>query len=595
VAEESAARCHTSALQDINTVLQRFEHEGMSFLTITLPSFGKSFEEALDLGVTSSGLFPGFRFGTRRTAWLPRFLGGFTSQVFDPSSGYLLDEPNYDAILAVRQLTLMFGKIHLPCSDVRVRRAYNSYVECEHEVRMNDDRLSEDDYSDFRRMSNMLFGQSFEAIDQKVFDRELIMPKHGPGSTADKLRGNAKYRQRDWPVRLQEIFPWEEFLAPNSSFVSEMQESVNLVEPEAEMPVSVISVPKTLKTPRIIAMEPTCMMFMQQALNATILDELRKVYHLNRFMDTRHQEPNQLMAMRGSREGSLATLDLSEASDRVSNRLVEAMFVDYPHLLWAVDATRSRKADVPGYGVMPLAKYASMGSGLCFTVEAMVFLTLAFLGIERSLGSRFSPQDLERFVGEVRVYGDDIIVPVHCVSMVIDSLEHFGAKVNAGKSFWTGKFRESCGKEFYNGEDVSIVRVRREFPSSPKDAREVISIIELRNQFYKTGYWSVVKWLDSEIRDVIRHFPDVLPSSPLHGRVTFLGYTVEKMHATLHSPLVKGYMEVSQSPVNTLDDLDALLKFFLERGEYPLFDPKHLERSGRPVAVDIKPRYASPF
>jgi hypothetical protein len=593
VAHESAARCHTSADMDCKTVHARVEHEGFSFLTITLPAFGKAFEKGLDQGRVDSSSFQGFK--TPKKACLPPFLGGFTSRVFDRSSGVLLDVPDVDAILAVRQLTLMFGKILLPCSDKREAEAYKGYIQCEQEVRTNDSRLDEDDFSSFRRVSKVLFGDMFAAIDQQVFDRQTIIPRHGPGSTADKRRGNAKYLQRTWPVRLQEVFPWEEFLAPNSSFWGELSNDVNLLEPGSEMPVKVISVPKTLKTPRIIAMEPTAMMFMQQGLNTLIMDQVRENDTLRRLMDTRHQEPNQLMAKRGSSHGRLATLDLSEASDRVSNQLVREMLRDYPHLHGAVDACRSRKADVRGHGVIRLAKFASMGSALCFPFEAMVFTTLVFLGIERELNTLLDPAKVTTLAGKVRVYGDDLIVPVDYVESIVHVLTHFGAKVNMSKSFWTGKFRESCGKEYYDGQDVSIVRVRREFPTQWKDAARVMSIVSLRNQLYMAGYWGTCKWLDEEIRKVIRHFPVVSPSSRVHGRWSYLGYETQKDHPTLHHPLVKGYVEVSRSPINTLDGLDALLKFFLERGEEPIFNEDHLERSGRPAVVDIKPRWAAPF
>jgi hypothetical protein len=592
LAHECASRCHTSADQDCKTALARFEHEGLSFLTITLPTFGKALERGLAVGRVDSSSFLGFK--TPKSACLPLFLGGFTSRVFDRSSGVLLEEPCHDAIRSIRQLTLMFGKMQLPCSDARETAAMVGYLECEQEVRMNDARLTEFDYSEVRRVSNILFGKALANVDNLVFEREALIPRHGPGSTADKLRGNAKYLQRAWPQRLQETFPWEEFLVPNSSFWDETKQDVHFLEPGAELPVKVISVPKTMKTPRIIAMEPTCMMFMQKALEQAIMDEVRKDDSLRRLMDTKSQSPNQRLARRGSVNGRLATLDLSEASDRVSNQLVREMLVDFPHLHGAVDACRSRKADVRGE-VVRLAKFASMGSALCFPLESMVFLTLIFLGIERELNTSLDPTTVSRFVGKVRVYGDDLVVPVDYVESVIDTLSHFGAKVNVGKSFWTGRFRESCGREYYAGEDVSIVRVRQHFPTSSKDATCVMSTVSLRNQLYKAGYWQTCAWLDEEIRTVIRHYPVVSETSQVHGRHSFLGYEAERECRRLHRPLVKGYVEVSRSPSNPLDGPGALLKFFLERGEQPLFDKEHLERSGRPVAVDIKPRWAAPF
>jgi len=588
VAQECATRCHTSTIADYKIICERVKHEGISFLTITLPNFGKDFEKSLDRGKVDPDSFLGFRrAGPRKSKeGLPLLLGGFLDRVFDRGSGVLLNDPDIEAIRSVRQLTLMFGKVQIPCSEERVFAAMKGYIECEKEIRVSDSRLSEIDYSEFRRVSEMLFGQMFSDLDQQVFDREDIVPKHGPGATADKLRGNSKYRQTTWPSRLQELFPMEEFLVPNSSFWDELGE-VDLLEPGQEIPVKVISVPKTLKTPRIIAIEPTAMQYAQQALLERFDDLIHKDNNLRNMIGFRYQSPNQRMARKGSYNGRLATLDLSEASDRVSNQLVREMLINYPHLLGAVDACRSRKADVPGYGVQRLAKFASMGSALTFPVEAMVFLTICFLGIERGSNTLLSPRHIPMYRGRVRVYGDDIIVPVDHVESVVSMLEHFGAKVNAGKSFWNGKFRESCGKEFYDGEDISIVRVRHEFPTQRTDATRVISLVSLRNQFYYSGYWATCKWLDEEIRNLIRHFPVVLPSSRVQGRHSFLGFETQKLGKALHNPLVKGYAVSAELPNDELDGSGALLKYFLKRGDLPFADESHLERAGRPRGVDI--------
>jgi len=588
VAYECATRCHTSTTLDWKTVQRRFEHEGLSFLTISLPNFGKDFEKSLDQEFVAPDSFQGFRrAGSHRTKeGLPLFLGGFLELVFDRGSGRLLDKPDIEAIHSIRQLTLMFGKVLVPCSEERVRAAMKSFIECEQEIRTIDARLSEIDYSEFRRVAKVLFGEMLSDLDQQVFDRDTIVPKHGPGATADKLRGNSKYRQSTWPSRLQEHFPMEEFLVPNSSFWGELGE-VDLLEPGQEIPVKVIPVPKTLKTPRIIAVEPTAMQYAQQALAERIQDLVHEDDNLRALIGFRYQPPNQRMARKGSQFGRLATLDLSEASDRVSNQLVREMLIDYPHLLGAVDACRSRKADVPGYGVQRLAKFASMGSALTFPIEAMVFLTICFLGIERGLNRPLRPQDVPTFRGRVPVYGDDIIVPVNNVESVVSMLEHFGAKVNTGKSFWNGKFRESCGKEYYAGEDVTIVRVRQVPPTRRTDATGVISYVSLRNQLYEHGYWQTCKWLDEEIRELIRHFPVVLPSSPVQGRYSFLGFETQKLGKALHNPLVRGYVVSAELPNDPLDDSGALLKFFLKRGDLPFADERHLERAGRPRGVDI--------
>jgi hypothetical protein len=597
LANETASRCCTSATMDVKTVRGRVENEGVSFLTITLPQFGKDFERALDLGAVDRSLFAGFQ----RTGGLPRFLRGYLGLIFDRCSGLLLSEPDIDAILAVRQLTLLFGKMRTPCSPARETAAIDGYVQCEQDVREADKTRSPIDLETFRRVSALLFRDALTVVDRDVYYGGLV-PKHGPGATADGLYGNQKYNLSQWTARLEKYFPSGEFLLPNWSYYDQLDQ-VDILEPGAEMPVKVITVPKTHKTPRVIAKEPTAMMFCQQALREKLTIALKGTPdipspgddYLSYMIGIDDQVPNQDMARRGSQGSGLATLDLGEASDRVSNQLVRVMLANHPHLLGAVDACRSRKAEVRGHGVVRLAKYASMGSALTFPLEAMVFLTLVFIGIEQELSTPLRRRTVHRLIDKVRVYGDDIIVPVEYVRSVVSVLEHFGAKVNTAKSFWTGRFRESCGKEFYDGVDVSIVRFRYEFPTRRTDATEVVGLIAFRNHMYHHGYWATCRWLDDRIRDLITYFPVVESSSSVRGRHSFLPYQAERQCKQLWRPLVRGFVVHAPIPENSLGETGALSKFFLKRGSLPSADEKHLERSGRPKSVNIKLGWHTPY
>jgi len=269
MADEFAAICCTSATSDKKTVGRRVEDEGLSFLTITLPDFGKAIQKWLDQGQV--GIHSSFRSGR---GGFPLFLGGFLSLIFDRKTGRLLDEPSIDAIFAVRQLTLAFGKIELPCTNARVLKAMDKYVECEKDVRCTDMVLSEEDFAEFQSMSNMLFTEVFTQMERDLH-YEVILPRHGPGAVADKLTSNGKYNLRTWTQRLERVFPSSRYLIPNHRF-SDVLDEVNILEPGAEMPVRVISVPKTLKTPRIIAIEPTCMMYMQQGLLQCFLNAFNR-------------------------------------------------------------------------------------------------------------------------------------------------------------------------------------------------------------------------------------------------------------------------------------------------------------------------------
>jgi len=580
--------CHVSTTRDFKTVAGRFEHEGVSFLTITLTDFGKGLEKALDRGSVDHDLFPGFRF----RGGLPQFLGGFLDLVFDRKSGRLLDEPNETAIYAVRQLTLMFGKILIECSPARSKAALVKFVECEQDVRSSDRTITPGLLDRFSVMSLKLFGDVLAAVDREVYDGTLT-PKHGPGKTADKLSGNRKFDQVEWPRRLDSVFPFGDYCLPNWRF-NYLLDSVSILEPGHERPVKVTLVPKSLKTPRIIAIEPTCMQYMQQALMMAIVPALEGDSLVSSMIGFTDQVPNQHMAREGSRTGGLATIDLSEASDRVSNQHVRVLLKHFPHLFEAVDASRSRKADVPGFGVMRLAKFASMGSALCFPIEAMVFLTIVMMAIEHEHGRRFTRADISRFRGRVRVYGDDIIVPTEYMRAVVDHLEAFGLKVNLSKSFGTGRFRESCGKEYYNGTDVSITKVRSLFPVRQLDATEVIATVSLRNRLFEAGLTGAARWMDPGINHLLGGwYPAVTSDSPILGRIENGAYECLRMDPDTQVPQVKGFCVSPKLPASMASGEGSLLKWFLKRGDEPFADRDHLVRSGRPDAVTLKLRWAS--
>ncbi len=631
-------RCSVeSTTPDFNTIRGRVEQEGTSFLTITLPSFGANFERSLAKGQVTLSEFQGWKtLPSRPTScsckvheerdwdviqpWarpLPRFLSGFMGKVFCTATGCLLDEPDIDAIFAIRQLTLMYGKILLPCSDARRKSAFVKYIECEQEIKASDARMSPIDLDEFSQASLLLWGSVLTQVDEDVYYGRIV-PKHGPGATADRIRGNAKWDQTEWTVRLEHIFPFMENVLANGDRYNSSLERVNFLEPGAERPVRVVDVPKTLKTPRLIAIEPTCMQYMQQGLWSKFHEYLESPEvgsHRSEnlgygFVNFTSQEFNHELARVGSISGQYATLDLSEASDRVSNRLVQTMLARHPWLSQGVDACRSRSADVEGFGIVPLAKFASMGSALTFPIEAMVFTTVAFIGIARELKQPVTRDLVKRLQGQVLVYGDDIIVPADFARSVMQSLESFGFKVNSSKSFWEGFFRESCGEEYYEGESCSITRIRRVIPTSRTEAEECVSLVSARNQFYLAGMWHTAKFLDRKIMALFEgNFPIVEDTSPVLGRssVSF-SYQADKEHGTLHAPLVEGYVVKTKAPTSRLDGLGALAKCLIKEESsqlspfswdifqgLPGLDPEHLQFAGRPDAVSIKRRFASPF
>ncbi len=620
LANELARRCHTSATRDFKTVSSRVEREGESFLTITLPAFGKDFERGLDQGKISDDLFSGFA----RTGGLPRFLGGFLRNVFDEHGAVLVtDDLMVDSIFAVRQLCAVFGKIERECTDARNARAIRGFVTADQETGDWDDaHVGSPILQDYSRISSLLYADVLSSLQQCIADGD-IRPKHGPGKVADRLSGNAKYDLAIWPARLDAVFPFGEYGVPGLRYhylgdpcayppsdghsgqpISEEPEGfiprrdIQFPQLEDETPSRVMLVPKTMKTPRVIAAELTSMQFMQQGLMQRLVELLESKDSLvHGMVGFTSQTENQELARKGSHDGSLATLDMSEASDRVSLSQVTHHLTSHPWVKDAFLATRSSWAALPNGEKIFLRKFASMGSALCFPAEAMSFLTACFMGIEQMLldrGSRrlLTKSDITSFRGSVRVYGDDIIVPADSVDYVLDVFARLGWKTNVDKSFWTGKFRESCGGDYYDGVDVTPIRFRQDIPASRKDAHSVASLVAFRNQLYMAGLWETTRFLDQTVVRALPHFPIVEPTSALLGRQSvafpFLG---ERTHPDYQSPLVRGYKLVPRIPKSKASELGALLKCLLSSHE----DSDHLERSGRPSVVDIKLTWSSPF
>jgi hypothetical protein len=686
LAAEAASRCHTSTVRDVKTVADRVACEGDSFITITLPTFGKSLERALELGGFDDAAFPNFG----RRGGYPEFLQGFLRQIFDPC-GTLLDNPSVECIRAVRQLTLACGKIERPATKRREARAMRQFVETEVEIGSLDPISYEEFLPHYLKAATLLWADVFAYVENSYLDTHQILqdweakepkcntalvqtpqleeslptedrwssfqadpgrftrgsssphggglvlaepsepqhlfssehsfsdcfyvarhaqtlvPRHGPGATADRLTGNRKFDVNEWPLRLERAFPYGDYALPSWRFYYQL-DRVQFHEPGAERPVKVISVPKTPKTPRIIAVEPTGMQYCQQALAHGFIHALEHWSELTAgrggkdsalgrfFIGFEKQEPNRLLARKGSLDGSLATLDLSEASDRVLNRHVELLFSRFPQLSEAVQATRSTKADVQGHGVVHLSKFASMGSALCFPVEAMVFTTIVFAAIALQRRVPLNRGLILSLRGKVRVYGDDIIVPVESVGPVIHALEAFGLKVNHDKSFWQGKFRESCGGDYYDGEWVTPVRVRKDLPQSLADVEQVVSLVALRNNLYWTGWWQSARQLDCWLDILLKgRWPVVAVTASALGRESVLPYQAEWVDPHLHTPQVRGAIVSSSPPVSMASGEGSLIKFLIKRGEQPSQDPKHLERQGRPKLRRIKLRGVRPY
>jgi hypothetical protein len=463
VYKDMIAKCTDVHLdvRDVKTLTSRVEHEGLSFLTITLPTLGQDFEKALASGVIDPTSFRSFR----KRGKAPAFLQGVFGQVFD-SEGRILDGPSIPAIEGIRQIAFTFKKLEVPCSSLRVDKVLARYIEDEQTLY---ESLDPGDVHSFMDVSRCLWGDVFQSGFDLLRD---INPKHGPGATAEGISGNAKYRMLRWHDRLEPYFPVLDnaFTTVDARHSLEFEE-LSVVHRDDESPVRVIAVPKTLKGPRIIAIEPVCMQYAQQGLAKHLVKVLETHTLTSGHVNFTNQSVNRELAIKSSRNLRFATLDLSSASDLVPYELAIRMFETAPDIMDAISACRSTSAQMPSGRVIPLKKFASMGSALCFPVEAMYFYTICVVALLEKRNLPPSVPNLRSVVRDIYVYGDDLIVPTHESDIVRSTLQKYYCKVNVHKSFSSGKFRESCGMDAYDGEEVTPTYIRQLPPTNTPKAK----------------------------------------------------------------------------------------------------------------------------
>ena len=494
VLDESAEWLSINPDHDWKTIQSRFENEGESFLAITLPAMHDHILECVSANKWSpSRLFKQDAKGS------PVFMREFLGLIFERGTGTVLEGPK--AVLAlrcIRQILLLNGKVKALPTPARSRKASEGFFETERELKNSRKTiLSALGTRNFIDVSDILYRDIFNEVERHIYEDNILL-RHGPGATADGSYGSAKYTnlRNSWTSRLEKVFPCSDFGYVNLHHYMDLNPDFDyaVVSPQEERPMKVTLVPKTQKTPRIIAMEPTAMQFIQQGL-LNLIDESIQSSPLRAYISWRDQTRNQGLARLGSKDSSLATLDLSEASDRVHVSLVNRMLRHHPLLRKAVFASRSTRAQL-NEDVIRLEKFAPMGSALCFAFETLIFFAM-IVGSElerRSIPVHYlrsaRGEIRQRYLEGMSAYGDDLIVPTAGALTATDYLESFGLKVNRRKSFWTGEFRESCGGDYFRGYDVSVVRLREKIPSSRQDQKEIWSLAQTQNMFFQTGFVS---------------------------------------------------------------------------------------------------------
>jgi hypothetical protein len=493
-----------------NVVKRRVLMEGTSFLTKTLPKLGKAFDKALALESPLNASSLGF--ATEPGVKTPKFLGEFFKRVLD-HDGQPLPLPCIASIKVLRDILFVLYKYELPYTDKQEEEVISKFVRTEEDLstissslktieacldkshtnrrRRFDSSSTANVAREARILLSNLFGSSCKL--GACFDPQNIVPSHGPGVVATKQRLWDKFEFTNVSGRITSMYPLDAFYFASVGHICDRQDAFNCIS-DKDLPARVLLVPKDSRGPRLISCEPVDFQWIQQGLGRAIVDwvENHPITKWNVFFT--NQQPNQFGALLGSQAGNYSTLDLNEASDRVSVDLVRLLFP--PHIYEYLAACRSLSTELPDGRILKLMKFAPMGSSLCFPVLALTIWAILSAGAPGA--------DTRE---GILVYGDDVIVPTAYAEKAMELLESFGLKINRDKSCTKGLFRESCGTDAYKGTNVTPVRIRTIWSSSRRPD-VYTSWIAYANSFYDRQYYETYDLIVGELIRIYGPIPE---------------------------------------------------------------------------------------
>lgn len=500
---------------------KRVEAEGITFLTVVLPRLGEWADE-LVTGIHGEGnVLPPAGFGPYCGLDFPKFLrpvwAVFSRPTYDSNACSATDANIYRILR-----TLLFGlkKLEQSPSEDQIRERLAEFVS-------NDQALPSiyEEEITYARHDALRAAQFVAESLLGGYHAECRWPKHGPGAVAGGEKGNAKYAWTTLYESLHREFPYYDYHygvrcadgTPGTfprpfmlaSDVAQYRALQRVPEPTARL----LFVPKDSRGPRTICCEPKELMWVQQGLAEDLARFIEQKPILRDCIHLQDQSFNANAALLGSQDGSVATIDLSDASDRVSANLVRFLFPERVTRKWL--AARSTAVTLPNGSVFGLNKFAPMGSALCFPVESLVFLSICLGAImNRTKGTLASCAEA------VLVYGDDIVVPTEHADAVMRALEAADLKVNRRKSFAGGtRFRESCGTDAFCGHIVTPFRLRKVPPTSPTDGAGLVRTVRLAsNCQYVLPKAS--RWLLSAAESLVGPIPRVRYEQPFLSFIT---------------------------------------------------------------------------
>lgn len=372
------------------------------------------------------------------------FAGALLSPIRDAIDLYIADRTPHSFTPAYQFLAFL---THLTLTDIDMSE------ELERGYMEEEERVAQHHLPDqFVAEMNSVMRDWFR--DFKI-ESEDFVPKHGPGSVAELTNDTSllsKYRLLSPDAMIRYVF--RKFAGLDVSSYVPFESAVTTVRQSA-----IVFVPKSMKTKRVISKEPATLMYFQKGVERAMKSYISQHKVLRTHIDFGRQELQRSAALEASRTRAFATVDLSAASDSVSFDLVKRVFRGtplYPYLV----ALRSSSTVLPSGKVQGMAKFAPMGSALCFPVETAIFACIA------ECTARYVTYREGSEMASYRVYGDDIIVREQCLTDLVVNLQWCGFRINRSKTYGGDhRFRESCGCDAYDGTDVTPMKIGRRFSS----------------------------------------------------------------------------------------------------------------------------------
>lgn len=371
-------------------------------------------------------------------------------------------------------------------SDQMKERTEELFVKCENQCRTTNENWRNP------RLNTEFHNNVFCVMKDKIASILGSVPTHidyafGPGVSmtvrGDDTGAYSKYGKAPLDVAenarpFAELFLkgtlWEEYLKRSS--------------PDSILTVINCSrtaqVPKSYKINRLIAVEPTFNTYVQKGLGSYIRQRLARF-----GVDLRRQDHNQKLASVAHLEG-LATVDFSSASDTISfGTVMNLLPIDWFCALnmFRVPQTKLNES------IITLEKFSSMGNGYTFELESLIFYAAAFAVTRLGSGE----------IHNISVYGDDVILPQEDYPAFLEICSLLGFTVNTEKTFSSGAFFESCGKDYFYGIDVRPNYLKNDLTSD-------YDVFTCRNRllaFYRT--WGISK------RSAIRFLESKIPANRL--------------------------------------------------------------------------------